>query len=145
MEWTPGGSGDDIEDRRDEGGGGGGGGGGFGFGGFGGLHLGVGGTIVVIVLSVILRSNLFTGGSPAATHVPDTARDATRGFAACFAQEVGGRPRPGPGWAGVHPHDERNSNAPGRLRIAHPARPVALTSLGVPGCPMVRLSRLQWA
>jgi len=76
MEWTPGGSGEDIEDRRDEGGGGGGGGG-FQFGGFGGLHLGVGGTIVVIVLSVIFRSNLFTGGVPLSTRVPDTARDAS--------------------------------------------------------------------
>jgi predicted metalloprotease len=73
MEWTPGGSGDDIEDRRDEGGGGG-----FGFGGFGGVHLGIGGTLVVIVLSIIFRSNLFTGGVPvAATRGPDTARDAS--------------------------------------------------------------------
>jgi predicted metalloprotease len=76
MEWTPGGSGDDIEDRRDEGGGGGGGG--FGFGGFGGVHLGIGGTIVVVVLSIIFRSNLFTGGVPAATHAPDTVRDSAR-------------------------------------------------------------------
>src|SRR6185295_15560678 len=74
MQWTPGGSGDDIEDRRDEGGGGGGG---FRFGGFGGMHLGVGGTIVVIVLSVIFRSNLFTGGVPLSTQVPDKARDAS--------------------------------------------------------------------
>jgi predicted metalloprotease len=75
MEWTPGGSDNDIEDRRDEGGGGGGG---FGFGGFGGVHLGVGGTLVVIVLSIIFRSNLFTGGVPvAATRDPDTARDAS--------------------------------------------------------------------
>jgi predicted metalloprotease len=75
MEWTPGGSGDDIEDRRDEGGGSGGG---FGFGGFGGIHLGIGGTLVVIVLSIIFRSNLFTSGVPvAATRGPDTARDAS--------------------------------------------------------------------
>ncbi len=76
MEWTPGGSGDDIEDRRDEGGGGGGGG--FGFGGFGGVHLGIGGTIVVVVLSIIFRSNLFTGGVPVATHAPDNVRDSAR-------------------------------------------------------------------
>jgi hypothetical protein len=75
MEWTPGGSGDDIEDRRDEGGGGGGG---FGFGGFGGIHLGIGGTLVVIVLSIIFRSNLFTSGvHVAATRGPDTARGAS--------------------------------------------------------------------
>ena len=73
MEWTPGGSGNDLEDRRDEGGGGGGG-----FGGFGGVHLGIGGTIIVAVLSIIFRSNLFTSGVPvAATHGPDTARDAS--------------------------------------------------------------------
>ena len=73
MKWTPGGSSDDIEDRRDEGGGGGG----FRFGGFGGAHLGLGGTLVVVVLSIIFRSNLFTGGVPLATHAPDTARDAS--------------------------------------------------------------------
>src|SRR5437867_287875 len=76
MEWTPGGSGDDIEDRRDEGGGGGGGGG-LQFGGFGGMHLGIGGTIVVVVLSILFRSNLFTGGVPSAVHAPDAARDAS--------------------------------------------------------------------
>jgi predicted metalloprotease len=75
MDWTPGGSSDDIEDRRDEGGGGGGG---FGFGGFGGVHLGIGGTILVVVLSIIFRSNLFTGVvAPAGPHVADTARDAS--------------------------------------------------------------------
>ena len=73
MDWTPGGSGEDIEDRRDEGGGGG-----FNFGGFGGIHLGIGGTILVIVLSVIFRSNLFTGAvAPTEYHAPDRARDAS--------------------------------------------------------------------
>ena len=40
MEWTPGGTSDDIEDRRDDSGGDGSGSGGFGFGGggFGGIH-----------------------------------------------------------------------------------------------------------
>jgi predicted metalloprotease len=75
MDWTPGGSGNDIEDRRDEGGGGGG----FNFGGFGGVHLGIGGTILLVVLSVIFRSNLFTSGvvAPAETHAPDRGRDAS--------------------------------------------------------------------
>ena len=53
MQWTPGGPSDDIEDRREESGGGGGGGG------FGGMHLGIGGVIVVGLLSLIFRQNFF--------------------------------------------------------------------------------------
>jgi predicted metalloprotease len=59
MEWTPGGTSDDIEDRRDEGGGGGG----PGFGGFG-PHLGIGGTLVLLVLSFVFKQNLFTTLAP---------------------------------------------------------------------------------
>jgi predicted metalloprotease len=55
MQWRPGGTSGDIEDRRDESGGGGG----FGGGGFGGIHLGIGGTILVGVLSLIFHQNLF--------------------------------------------------------------------------------------
>lgn len=79
MEWTPGGSGSDIEDRRDQSGGGGGfGGGGFGFGG-----LGIGGVIIVGLLSLIFQKNLFTlfsGAGPAqqtqVRAVPDHQRSA---------------------------------------------------------------------
>ena len=65
MRWTPGGDSSDIEDRRGESGGGGGG---FNFGGFSGLHLGIGGTLVLIVFSLLLRTNLFDviGGGTAA-------------------------------------------------------------------------------
>ena len=56
MQWTPGGTSDDIEDRRDEGGGGGGG---PVFGGFG-PHLGIGGTLVLLVLSFVFKQNLLT-------------------------------------------------------------------------------------
>jgi predicted metalloprotease len=79
MRWTPGGESEDIEDRRDQGGGDGGGGGGLGL---GGIHLGIGGTLIVLVLSFIFKTNLFTlfsggpVGTPAANAVPDTARDA---------------------------------------------------------------------
>jgi uncharacterized protein len=55
MQWTPGGSDEDIEDRRDQSGGGGG----FG-GGFGGGRLGLGGILIVGLLSLIFGRNFFT-------------------------------------------------------------------------------------
>src|SRR5437763_21806 len=71
MRWTPGGVSDDIEDRRDDSGGGGG----FGFG-----HLGIGGVIVVGLLSLLFHRNLFTlfSGAPSQSvrSVPDRQRHA---------------------------------------------------------------------
>jgi uncharacterized protein len=66
MQWTPGGPSDDLEDRRNESGGGGG------FGGFGGGRLGLGGILIVGLLSLIFRHNFFTlfsgdSGAPATT------------------------------------------------------------------------------
>jgi predicted metalloprotease len=61
MEWKPGGVSDDIEDRRDSGGGGGGGFGGMRLGG----GMGIGGTLVLIVLSLVFGRNfldMFSGG-----------------------------------------------------------------------------------
>jgi predicted metalloprotease len=78
MEWTPGGTSQDIEDRRDEDSGGGGG---FGFGGFG-PHLGIGGTLVLVVLSIIFKQNLFSvfTGAPSGQQpihqAPDPGRSA---------------------------------------------------------------------
>ncbi|HXT48730.1 MAG TPA: neutral zinc metallopeptidase [Gemmatimonadaceae bacterium] len=51
MRWTPGNESSNIEDRRGESGGGGG---------FGPLHFGIGGTIIVLVLSLLFHRNLFT-------------------------------------------------------------------------------------
>lgn len=77
MRWTPGGSGDDIEDRRDDDSGGGGGGGGF-----GGFRLGLGGMLVLGVLSLVFRTDLISpflglsrGGSPGVSRrAPDRER-----------------------------------------------------------------------
>lgn len=49
MRWTPGRESSNIEDRRGEGGGG-----------FGPMHFGIGGTIIVLVLSLLFHRNLFT-------------------------------------------------------------------------------------
>ena len=62
MRWTPGGVSGDIEDRRDSSGGGG-----FGFGG-GGIPFGIGGLLLLLVLSFIFKrdliSPLLNSGSP---------------------------------------------------------------------------------
>src|ERR1700716_1669045 len=75
MKWTPGGDSPDVEDRRDETGGGGGG---FQF---GGMHIGIGGAIILLVLSLIFKQNFFAllgGGSSApgtTASRPNTALD----------------------------------------------------------------------
>jgi hypothetical protein len=78
MRWSDSGESQDIEDRRDQSGGGGG----FQF---GGMHIGIGGAIILLILSFVFKTNLFTllsgGGAadsgPAAVRQPDTARDAS--------------------------------------------------------------------
>lgn len=73
MRWTPGGRSDDLEDRRDEGGGGGG---------IGGMHIGIGGMLVLLVLSVVFKRDFFSllGGQGAgpgtAVSQPDPQQDA---------------------------------------------------------------------
>ena len=55
MRWTPGGSDDDVEDRRADSGGG-----------FGRIHLGLGGFVLVAILSLVFHRNFFallSGGS----------------------------------------------------------------------------------
>jgi predicted metalloprotease len=80
MRWTPGGTSDDIEDRRNDSGGGGLPGGG----GFGGMHIGIGGILVLLVLSFIFKRDLISpllnsgavSTSSGPSRAPDPARDA---------------------------------------------------------------------
>src|SRR6202158_2127389 len=73
MRWTPGGSSDDVEDRRDESGGGG----------FrpGGIHLGLGGIVVLFILSLIFKRDFLSlvstdqAGTGTTVTQPDPARD----------------------------------------------------------------------
>ena len=70
MKWTPGGESRDIEDRRDDNGGGG-----FQF---GGMHIGIGGAIILLILSFVFKTNFFAllsgGGSPAPSSVSEPNR-----------------------------------------------------------------------
>lgn len=73
MRWTPGGTSGDVEDRRDESGGGG-----FQL---GGIHIGIGGFLVLLVLSLVFHRNFLallgpSQGGPV-THQVDSARDAS--------------------------------------------------------------------
>jgi predicted metalloprotease len=79
MQWTPGGTSSDIEDRRGESGGGGGFGGfGFGGGGFGGGRLSLGGLLLLLVVSFLFKGNLFTGGGASAPATSQSSGDADR-------------------------------------------------------------------
>lgn len=62
MQWTPGGVSGDIEDRRDDSGPG------FGGMGIGPQHIGIGGAIVLLILSVVFHRNFFAlfSGAPSA-------------------------------------------------------------------------------
>ena len=71
MRWTPGGRSDDLEDRRDQSGGGGG---------IGGMHIGIGGMLVLLVLSLIFKRDFFSliGGQGVATGPAVTRQDPQR-------------------------------------------------------------------
>jgi uncharacterized protein len=78
MKWTPGGESQDIEDRRDDDPGDGGGGGGFGF---GGMHIGIGGAIVLLILSFVFRTNFFAllGGGSVQPHTSTVSQPGPAG------------------------------------------------------------------
>jgi predicted metalloprotease len=93
MRWTPGGSSEDVEDRRDEGGGSSG----MGFG--GGTSIGIGGTIVLFILSFIFKQDFFSllgvspGGGGTAVQRPvqspgDPSRNAGEGREVEFVKFV---------------------------------------------------------
>ena len=91
MEWTPGGISNDIEDHRDDSVGGGFGG----FGGFGFGHLGIGGVLIVGLLSLVFGRNFFTlfSGSapetaPVVQRAPNTQQDAREGTQVQFVSFV---------------------------------------------------------
>jgi predicted metalloprotease len=83
MRWTPGGVSGDIEDRRDSGGGGGG------FGG-GGVPFGIGGLLVLLVLSFVFKRDLISpflnSGSPGAS--PGVSRPADPARTAAESREI---------------------------------------------------------
>lgn len=74
MRWNPGGRSEDLEDRRGEGSGGGGMN-------FGGRHIGIGGFLILLVLSLIFKRDFLSllgsgaGVAPAPTRQSDPARD----------------------------------------------------------------------
>lgn len=94
MQWTPGGSDEDVEDRRDQGGGG--------YGpagvGLGGRHIGIGGILVLGLLSLVFKRDLLTpfigvsGDSSYSTSAPDPARtqaeQSTRDFVVFVLNDV---------------------------------------------------------
>ncbi len=86
MRWTPGGNSDDVEDRRDEGGSGGMQ--------FGGIHLGIGGLVIVFILSLVFHRNFFallgngSSGAPSAV----TRQDRAEGSAGTREQDQAEQP-----------------------------------------------------
>src|SRR4051795_5449793 len=72
MRWTPGGSSNDIEDRR------GSSGGGFGGFGIGGAPIGCGGAVILLVLSLLFHKNFFAllgnGGGGTQVSAPTESR-----------------------------------------------------------------------
>jgi predicted metalloprotease len=88
MKWTPGDESQDIEDRRDDDPGEGGGGG-FGF---GGMHIGIGGAIVLLILSFVFRTNFFAllGGGSTGPHTSSISQPGPAGHNS--SRDVGEKP-----------------------------------------------------
>jgi predicted metalloprotease len=80
MRWQPGGPSQDLEDRRGERGGGG-----FGF---GGVRLGLGGIVVVAILSLVFRRNFFALFSGDSSSAPSSAPRGASSQTPAEAREV---------------------------------------------------------
>jgi predicted metalloprotease len=83
MRWTPGGRSEDLEDRRSSGGGG--------FGGGGGRKVGIGGLLLLGVLSMVFKKDLvtpFLGTGQEQSVAPDPARDAAEEKSVLFVSFV---------------------------------------------------------
>jgi predicted metalloprotease len=88
MDWKPGGVSDDVEDRRSSGG--------FSGMGMGGRGIGIGGFLVLLVLSLVFHRNLFTlisgdvspDGVGASAPASDSAQDAEVQFVSFVLDDV---------------------------------------------------------
>ena len=141
MRWTPGGRSEDLEDRRDEGGGGGGGGMQF-----GGRHIGLGGILLLFILSLVFKRDFFSllGGGGANTGSgqtisrPDPARDAA--MRRQVDAEFSGR------WQTNTTQDDTHPSPVERIRLALPYLLPAASQLDATAweAPEVHAEQLPW-
>src|ERR1700730_8859091 len=131
MRWTPGGSSDDVEDRRDDSGSGG-----MQFGGF---HLGIGGLIIVFILSLVFHRNFFAllGSGSGEAPVAVGQQDRTQGSPANREQDKAEQPLVQAGTFFLYDTQETGSIfLPGEGAILHQAKLVLFRNSIDSGCGM---------